>query len=171
MILKQYWDFIYNMITGTSSGAYGAMTWTNALTATDGETTSDNIYYAGEYVYGIDLKREVNIELGTGDTAVTVNDTGLDDPLTSSSITITQVYTRTKTNDSVSVTGAVTVENITQEDIVVKEIMLTHTYQQNSPNATFTFAFYREVLETPITIPAGGSKALTVSWMERVYNS
>ena len=98
------------------------------------------------------------IRVGTGTTRETEDDYKLEEYATG--LTCDSVVTAIGSNDSKKIYTA-TFSNTTDADIAVTEIgFFTNCYYQ-SYNDNDNFLLDRIVLDTPITIPAGESKAIT----------
>lgn len=166
MILTNYWKLMQELDNASNTTEY--LTMQNDIYADDGNTIPD-VYYGYGYYYSLLMRKALTIKVGSGDTAVTVHDYGLDTPIAGTDMTVTTVWSTTNSDSSIETTGAVTLNNISASDITVKEIILTKTIRTNSTNTDEDIAFFREVLENPVTVPAGTSKTLTVLWKERVY--
>lgn len=99
------------------------------------------------------------IRTGTGTTAATEDDYKLENYATG--LTCDSVVTAIGGNDSKK-TYTATFSNTTDADVVVTEIgFLTNFYYNSSTGNNDNFLLDRIVLDTPITIPAGESKAIT----------
>lgn len=99
------------------------------------------------------------IGIGTGTTAATEDDYKLEAPVTG--VTCDSTITAIGGNDSKK-TYTATFSNTTDADVVVTEIgFLTNFYYNSSTGNNDNFLLDRIVLDTPITIPAGESKAIT----------
>ena len=105
------------------------------------------------------------VVFGTGTGTVSENDTTLfGDHITvinSSNIT----FTRTVWLDEQgrrNYQANYTISNTTQNDITIGEIGLTYSFKENSNGSyNYGYLFEHSVLETPITIPAGGVGRVT----------
>lgn len=90
------------------------------------------------------------IGIGTGDTAETANDYCLDN-----FVQLTYISgSATNTNGIVNITQ--TFQNDTQSSVTIKEVGLYLDM------AGWTFLYARKVLDAPVTIPVGQSRAFTV---------
>lgn len=98
------------------------------------------------------------IRIGTGTTAATENDYKLEAPVTG--VTCDSVITAISGNDSKK-TYTATFSNTTDADVVVTEIGFLTNFYYYSSSDNDNFLLDRIVLDTPITIPAGESKAIT----------
>lgn len=166
MILTNYWKLMQELDNASNTTEY--LTLENDIKS-DAGVTIPNIYYGYGYYYSLLMRKALAIKVGTGNTAPTLADYGLETPIATTDMTVTTVWSTTNSGSSIETTGAVTLTNISEADITVKEIVLTKTVKQNSPSDDADVAFFREVFENPITIGAGESKTLTVLWKERVY--
>lgn len=166
MILTNYWKLTRELDNASNLSEY--LTLENDI-KNDAGATIPNIYYGVAYYYSLLMRKELSIKVGSGNTAPTLEDYGLETPIANTDMTVTTVWSTTNGNTSIETTGLVTLSNISESDITVKEIILTKGVRQNNPNADVDVAFFREVLENPITVGAGESKTISVLWKERVY--
>ena len=97
------------------------------------------------------------IKCGTGTTAATEDDYELE--VGATGLTCDSVVTAVGSNDAKTYTA--TFSNTTDTDIVVTEIGFFMCYAYTGGSPLDNFLLDRIVLNTPITIPAGESKAIT----------
>lgn len=97
------------------------------------------------------------IECGTGTTEATEDDYKLESP--ASGLSCDSVNTAIGSNYTKTYTAVFS--NTTETDIVVTEIGFFTKYYYRTNAAYNNFLLDRIVLDTPITIPAGESKAIT----------
>ena len=100
--------------------------------------------------------------LGTGDTAATAEDYALEDDITASLSNVTQSYTCGADDDSLKVVYSISFTNSTGSDIVIREVGIETDVADTSRNK-FQILTARQVLNTPITVPAGGGKVITIN--------
>lgn len=98
------------------------------------------------------------IRIGTGTTAATEDDYKLEAPVTG--VTCDSAITAISGNDSKK-TYTATFSNTTDADVVVTEIGFLTNFYYYSTSINDNFLLDRIVLDTPIIIPAGESKAIT----------
>ena len=104
----------------------------------------------------------IGIYIGTGDTAPTPDDYTLESPLTSSSITRTGNSNASalldENNNVIGVRKMVTYQNITSDNIIVKEIgTFWDAYWGNSSSNHNIFLIERTVLDEPVTLEPNGT--------------
>lgn len=167
MILTNYWKLMRELDNASYTG--GHLILDDNDIKNDAGVTIPNISYAAESYYSLLMRKKLTIKVGSGNTAPTLDDYGLETPIASTDMTVTTVWATTSGNTSIETTGLVTLSNISESDITVKEITLTKTVRQYSPSQDEDVTFFREVLESPITVAAGESKTISVLWKERVY--
>lgn len=134
------------------------------LRTTNGKITDVKIIYSSEAISSPGIMSEGAICLGDGDTPVTYDDYALSGASISNKLVR---ISRTKTWDSENKKWVVKLvcgyENTGTTDIVIKEWGLMHgissSYIVYGINQYITLMF-REVLEEPITIPAGESATI-----------
>ncbi len=97
------------------------------------------------------------IQCGTGTTAATEDDYILES--TATGLNCDSIVTAIGSNYSKTYTA--TFSNTTNADIIVTEIGFFVTYPTNGGSSVDYYLLDRTVLSTPITIPAGESKAIT----------
>ncbi len=100
--------------------------------------------------------------VGTGDTEATANDVDLESSAMSSLSNVSFSYICGADDDQLTTVFSLSVSNATSNDIVIKEVGLeTGISDSNYDEVKILTA--REVLKNPITIPAGGSKVITIT--------
>ena len=94
------------------------------------------------------------VMFGTGDTPPTINDYNLSGYFITG-LVATQVTTNLINSDSLSISTLYTLTNTSAEAVTIKEVGLGQSfcYSGNSKNSCLVD---RTVLDTPVTIPAGG---------------
>lgn len=120
--------------------------------------SSTELYVRTSYSF---TSADINILVGSGTTPVTVNDYRLESLIStvskqSGSCNITYITN----NDIESLTEKLIMEisiaNTDTDDITISEIGLAQTVYTTNYNASSTVLLYREVLDTPVIIPANG---------------
>ena len=118
----------------------------------DKNTDHGNKLYPSHYWY---------ICLGSGTTPPTIDDYCLESVITNKdSITYSTSNISCQRADTKIIYSAA-INNTCSEDIVFTEVMLTDKYDANASGTPCTFALTRDVF-SPVTIPAGGSKTITI---------
>lgn len=108
----------------------------------------------------------ISCKVGTGDTLPTVNDYKLDSVIPRTSLQVQNQNINIKMLVDNKIFSYTTIQqNITEENITVKEIGLyTRSYSYSSGgDSNAMVLIWREVLDEPIIIKPGKSKAITVN--------
>lgn len=100
--------------------------------------------------------------VGTGDTAATVDDVDLEASAMSSLSNVSQTYICGADDNKLQAVFSLSATNSTGADIIIKEIGLETDVSDSNYNKVAILTA-REVLSNPITIPAGGSKVITIT--------
>lgn len=112
----------------------------------------------------------IGIYIGTGDTAPTPDDYTLESPLTSSSVSRTGGSSASaildENNNVIGVRKIATYQNITSNNIVVREIGTFWQTYYSTPTSTKLFLIERTVLDEPVTLEPNGT--ITVAF-DQIY--
>ena len=106
---------------------------------------------------------QIGIFIGTGDTSPTPDDYTLESPLTSSSVSRTSTSPNSsalldENNNVIGVRRMVTYQNITSDDIIVKEIgTFWKAYYSGTTSTSDLFLIERTVLDEPVTLEPNGT--------------
>ncbi len=158
-----------NCVKGMIAGCQNTYAFNLPVKATNGTTYyfANMSAYPGNVTVAFSLNNtSIGIHVGTGDTAATEDDYMLESLITSGLTGAITVIKGMDTNDLPYVTYNLVLTNTTSSDIVVKEIGM---YQQESCGASAgatsslsnrVFMVDRTVLDTPVTVPAGGNAAI-----------
>ena len=123
-------------------------------------------YFTGGVFSGVNIGSEtgtgyIGIYIGTGDTAPTPDDYTLESPLTSSSVSRTGSSNASaildENNNVIGVRRMVTYQNITSDNIVVKEIGTFWQVFYSGSSITKPFLIERTVLDEPVTLEPNGT--------------
>ena len=103
------------------------------------------------------LNGKGGVVFGTGNTPPTIDDTTLSGNLISG-FSYTKSVTTERGDNGVTFTALYTVTNNNAEAITISEVAIIANLSQSntSPDATYKALVDRTVLDTPVTIPAGG---------------
>ena len=113
---------------------------------------------------GTQAANSIQLFVGTNGSEVTENDYTIDDITTLSAVGSTS-FVRAMSEDGYAMTITRTLKNTSDADITIKELgMVKSTAYKKDTSAKFLFA--REVLPTPLVVPAGNS--FTVSMVVKV---
>jgi len=96
----------------------------------------------------------VEIRLGTGNTAATTSDYNLENDITSS-LNMSTYVAGNASNDGIHVVFTIGGTNTTSSDVVIKEIGFIKNFYISTNTNTTPSLFNRTVLDTPETIEAG----------------
>ena len=128
---------------------------------TNGYVISGNTvapYFSSMWNYAIATR----LIVGTGDTEATANDVDLESSAMSSLSNVSFSYICGADDDQLTTVFSLSASNETSSDIVITEVGLeTGISDSNYDEVKILTA--REVLKNPITIPAGGSKVITIT--------
>lgn len=104
-----------------------------------------------------------SVFFGDGDTPPTANDYKLSGyTFTSSDITVTPTVTTTVDDECVTTTGVYNITNITDKEITIREVCARARCLQGASSSNYQqFMLERTVLDSPVTIPAGGIGQVT----------
>lgn len=133
---------------------------------TNSGSTNTAVYFSGGVYQRVNIGEEtgsgyIGIYIGTGDTAPTPDDYTLESPLTSSSVSRTSTSANAsaildENNNVIGVRRMVTYQNITSDNIVVKEIGTFFNCSYSS-STTKLFLIERTVLDEPVTLEPNGT--------------
>ncbi len=129
---------------------------TERNTSTSTTNTSSFINALNHMATNTSTTSTTNIRCGTGTTEATEDDYKLE--VEATGLTCDSVVTAVGSNDTKTYTA--TFSNTTDADITVTEIGFFMCYAYNGYNYS-NFLLDHIILDTPITIPAGESKAIT----------
>lgn len=156
--IKDYTGTSYN--TSTSGSLYS-----NSYNSIIGSV------FSGVNIEDSQSSNYIGIYIGTGDTTPTPDDYTLESPLTSSSVSRTNINPNSsaildENNNVIGVRRMVTYQNITASDIVVKEIGTFWNTHYTSTGAIKLFLIERTVLDEPVTLEPNGT--ITVAF-DQIY--
>ena len=97
--------------------------------------------------------------IGSGNTPPTINDYKLENRITTPATASAEV-SKTRDENGYTITSLLTITNTHSEDITIAEIGLYSTGSNSSAEMNMVL-FERTVLDTPVTIPAGGIGQVT----------
>ena len=115
----------------------------------------DNRYTPSIYKVRTALDSGGGVIFGTGNAAPTINDTTLSGNLVSG-FSYNSNVSAERGADGVTLTALYTVINNNAEAITISEVALIANLYNNSTQAMYKGLLDRTVLDTPVTIPAGG---------------
>lgn len=142
---------------------------TNRSTNSAGSINSSYpAYISGSVSSSVDISsntsaHNIGIYIGTGNTAPTADDYTLESPLTSSSVSRTSTSPNSsaildENNNVIGVRRMVTYQNITSDNIVVKEIgTFWNDFYDSSGSNHALFLIERTVLDEPVTLEPNGT--------------
>ena len=140
-------------INGVEAGLYSGNSKSNISLGSD--TGSSEAAYIGRLVqtyngYG-------GVRLGTGDTPATVNDYKLSGTLITGYSFTAEVKTQNSA-ESDKITATYTITNTSSSEITIKEVGIVAKMANTTSGAQIQHMglLERTVLDTPVTIPAGG---------------
>lgn len=176
MITKNFKIFVSSLLGKTTSSA-GNVDLPKPIKDTTG-TEHSVIYFDSNYsnnCFMADMNKSPNLAgsqgaqtiqlyVGTNDAEVTENDYTLGDISTLSAVDNTTI-TRSIIDDGYYMTITRTLKNTANTDITIKEMGLVKSVSANS-STRVKYLFAREVLDTPLVVPAGNS--FTVSMVVRI---
>lgn len=160
MFLRNYYAAVANAITNirpTYKNLQG-----NVQTAAVIGTSTSNSYYDGQYrTPQMASTAYMNLYLGSGTTAPTVDDYAMENDVTSSlASTPFQVsYTAFDSDYSTTATVVQTFVNNGSNDVTVSEVGLSHKYD-NAYN--HEFLYYRDTF-TPVTVEPNKTLTITIT--------
>ena len=124
-------------------------------------------YFNGGVFQGVNIGAEngtgmIGIYIGTGGTAPTPDDYTLESPLTSSSVSRTSGVSNAsaildENNNVIGVRRMITYQNITSNNIVVREIGTFWQVFYSGSSITKLFLIERTVLDEPVTLEPNGT--------------
>lgn len=138
---------------------------TSYYTSSSGNIGGNN-FFSGEVSSSVNINQfganSIGIYIGTGDTAPTPDDYTLESPLTSSSVSRTSTSANAsaildENNNVIGVRRMVTYQNITSDNIVVREIGTFWGAYKDSGGQYSIFLIERTVLDEPVTLEPNGT--------------
>lgn len=155
MILSNYWAWFKDIQTSSSSG-----TLSNTNIFLHDGTTQASLNYSASHCRSLYAGNTYfKVEFGSGTTPPEVNDYCLAADETSN-LTIVQNVTPNWESNKFELLISCTITNTTANSITINEIGINKNF--GSGNTWFLLA--REVLDTPLTIPAGETRILNYTW-------
>lgn len=164
----------YKLIAANCFGGESAKSWdiitfagTTSTSTTTGWNKVDIAWQSGSgypYLRRIVLntsgKSQGGVVIGSGRMQPTLNDYKLESIILSDSLTASSTLTRIKNNGYVTQTALITITNGGTSDVTIGEIgLLMNTSTSTADSACVLLE--RTVLDTPVTIPAGGVGQVT----------
>ena len=117
--------------------------------------TSVSIQAAINSVKTDSVRHSQGVLFGTGDTPASLDDYKLaGDMIQNIAASISKTYSYSEAQPSLK--AVYTITNNNEAAITIKEVALNVQYTHNSNNSTSGCVIDRTVLDTPVTIPAGG---------------
>jgi hypothetical protein len=170
MILKNYWTILNDITTKANAedSIYGNIT---DITGTDRKYNiggNNSTYAMKGVISNANMKGDISCRLGTGTTDPTINDFSLVTDVTTCFTGITVQHSTVVTDNGAKVVYVISGTNNISEDITIREVGITKgvKYGSSSSPSTFTILLTRDVLASPITVPAGQGFAFTYEWVE-----
>lgn len=139
-------------INGETKGLYSGNSIHNISLGSD--TGASEVAYIGRLVKT--YNGQGGVRLGTGDTPATVNDYKLSGNLITGYNFTAKIETQNSA-ESDKITATYTITNTSSSEITIKEVGIVAKMANNSSTAIQQMGLLeRTVLDTPVTIPAGG---------------
>jgi hypothetical protein len=105
-------------------------------------------------------KQQGGVAIGSGRTPATLNDYKLESMILNSSLSASTVVNKTKEDGRVTLTSLITITNGDTSDITIGEVGAFMNTSISSADSACVL-LERTVLDTPVTIPAGGVGQVT----------
>lgn len=165
MFTKQWYNTLMSMATGVTI-ENGYIDYNNITQPTVYTENSSYRWYnvSPKYIMSRGAKtttiNEYGVMFGDGDTPATKDDIKLAGSLIT---TISSSVSITSSNDDTgsTCTGVFTVTNTGSAEITIREVVMYGRCPRNTTGGAYPCVIERTVLDTPVTIPAGGIGQVT----------
>lgn len=147
----------YNGEIGTSQSGQG---YANGACIQLGYKNESYAYIPSMWYLRSSLSQSSGVFLGTGNTPATIDDYRLAGDIVSGFTYNSNVVSESD-NDGLTLTANYTITNTSDAEIVIAEIGIIQNTSVGTKNANYKMLLERTVLESPITIPAGGVGQVT----------
>lgn len=117
---------------------------------------SSSTPYLGNVLTALPQSNSAGVIFGNGDTPPTLEDYKLSGDIVSG-FTCSAAISKASTDNGISITARYTITNTSSSEIVIKEIgVVSKIMSSNYSGLKYIGLLDRTVLDTPVTIPAGG---------------
>lgn len=165
MFTKNYYNSLMSYTTGATIPK-GLVDYSNTVRdSVYSPTTYTYAYYAfPRYAMSKGVKTSTanneGVMFGDGNTPATINDTALAGNLITT-ISVSVSFAETVDDMGCAVNGTFVVTNTGSNEITIREAVMYLRCPYNSSGGSFPCVIDRTVLDTPVTIPAGGIGQVT----------
>ena len=170
MILKNYWTLLNKISTlaNPDTNTTGAV---KSLTGTDISFqcgANNNAYGMKNVINNSNLKGNISFVIGTGNTPPEFDDYCLENDITSSISNANFSLATTESEEGARVVYIYSGTNNAENEITITEIGISKELYEGTSTISVsgTTLLVREILGTPITVPAGQGFVVTFEWNE-----
>ena len=170
MVLANYWKYLQGISAKHYTVGEGMIEASTGCKATDGTTNMSILIgsngYSDKLSQNLAPRENIKFIVGTGNTAPTAADYALASDVSSSFTDYQANFVFTTENGSYDMIATVSGMNNTADDITISEVGLEKGVYDQLEQMSKYVLFVRELLATPVTVPAGGNFAFVFKWSE-----